>query len=60
MRVKRALTREPFTLREKIGTTQPQSVDERTAHAWLRSVEFGAVLTVLPYVCLRFGNDRRD
>lgn len=60
MRVKRTPTREPFTLREKIGTSQPQFIDECAARARCRSVEFGAVLTVLPYVSLLFGNGRRD
>ena len=58
MRVKRAPTREPFTLREKLGTSQPQFVDGCAARARCRSVEFGAVLTV-PYVSLLFGNGRR-
>ena len=60
MRVKRAVTREPFTLREKIGTNQPRFVDERAALDRLRSVEFGAVLTVLFYISLLIGNGRRD
>jgi hypothetical protein len=60
LRVKRAQARDPFTLREKIGTSRPQFVDECVALARCRSVEFGPVLSVLPYVFLLFGNGRRD
>lgn len=39
MRVKRAVAREPFTLREKIGTNWPQSVDKDAGRSRCRWVE---------------------
>jgi len=60
MRVKRVLAGEPFTLREKIGTSQPRSVDKRAPPVRCRSVEFGSVLIVPSFASLAFGIRRRD
>ena len=59
MRVKRALARDPFTLREQMGTGQPQSVDKRAARVRYGWVEFGAVQTLLSDGSPAFGNRRR-
>jgi len=59
MRVKRAPARDPFTLREKMGTSQAQSVDKHADRVRCGWVEFGAVQTLLSDGSPAFGNRRR-